>query len=92
MRRCAVVERDHRPAPGSSHQVGYARQDRRRRVELERQRVDSHHLQPDDVVARFDFRCAVVVVRDVMMRFEVTVDDGVRVRCRGFVRVQRRQT
>jgi hypothetical protein len=92
MRRRAVVERDHRPAPGSSHQVGYAGQDRRRRGELERQRMNSRHLQPDDVVARFDFRFAIVVVRDGMMGFEMTVDDGVRVRCRGFVRVQGRQT
>jgi hypothetical protein len=88
MRRRAVVECDHRPAPGSSHQVRYAHQDRRRRVELERQRMDSRRLQPDDVVARFDFRFAVVMVRDVMMEFEMTVDDGVRVRGRGFVRVQ----
>jgi hypothetical protein len=44
------------------------------------------------VVARFDFTFTVGVVRDVMMGFEMTVDDGVRVRCRGFVRVQGRQT
>jgi hypothetical protein len=54
--------------------------------------MNSRHLQPDDVVARFDFRFAIVVVRDGMMGFEMTVDDGVRVRCRGFVRVQGRQT
>jgi hypothetical protein len=53
--------------------------------------MDSRHLEPDDVVARFDFRFAVVVVRDVMMGFEMTVDDGMRVSCRGLVRMQGRQ-
>lgn len=53
--------------------------------------MDSRHLQPDDVVARFDFRFAVGVVRDVMMGFEMTVDDGGRASCRGLVRVQGRQ-
>jgi hypothetical protein len=53
--------------------------------------MDSRRLQPDDVVSRFDFRFAVVVVCDVMMGFEMTVDDGVRVSCRGLVRVQGRQ-
>ena len=91
MRRRAVVERAHRPVPGSSHRVGYSGQDCRWRLELERQRMDSPHLQPDDVVARLDLRFAVVVVGYVMMRFEVTVDDSVRMSCRGFVCVQRRQ-
>ena len=91
MRRRTIVESDYRPPPGASHQIRYARENCRRRGELERQRMDSRHLQPDDMVARFDFKCAVVVVRDVMMGFEMTVDDGVRMSCCGFVRVQRRQ-
>jgi hypothetical protein len=53
--------------------------------------MDSRHLQPNDVVARLDLRFAVVVVGYVIMGFEMTVDDSVRMSCPGFVCMQRGQ-
>jgi hypothetical protein len=64
-----------------------ARQDGSRNVKLKRKGVDGRRLEPDDVVGRLDAGFA-VVVRDMVMRCEMTVDDGVRVRLAELVRMR----
>jgi hypothetical protein len=90
VRRRAVVEGDHRPVARSRDGLRNAYQYCRRRIELEWKSVHDGHVHPDDVVVMVNFSC-VVVVRFVLMRLEMTVDDCVRVVGVGFVGVQRRK-
>ena len=89
MCRCAVLERDDRPRAVICDQVCCGWCNRRRPIQMKR--GGSHHrgMEPDDVFPMFDFRglCAVC---DNVMRFEVTVDDGVGVLRVSFVHVGRR--
>ena len=90
MRRRAVVEGDHRPGARSRDGLRHAHQYCRWRVELEWKSVNDSHVHPDDVLVLVNF-ARVVVVRCVLMRLEMTVDDSVRVVGVRFVSVQRRK-
>ena len=50
--------------------------------------MNHRHFQPDDVFSVVDLRFALVVMSDLMMRIEVTVDDCRRMSRVGFMRMQ----
>jgi hypothetical protein len=54
---------------------------------LERQRVNDRHVQPHDLFTVVQLEGVVVVVRELMMRLEVTMDGRLRVWNAGFMRV-----
>jgi len=54
--------------------------------------MNHRHVEPDDAFSVIHLGSAVIVTRELMVRFEMAVDDGVRVRNVGLVSMQRCQT
>ena len=91
MWRRGVIEDDRRPAPRTRDWISTGSQRCYRRIELERQSMNHRHVEPEDALSVIHLGSAVVVMRELMMRFDMAVDDGVRVRNVGPVSMQRCQ-
>src|SRR5438093_12010402 len=86
-----VVERRRRPKSVGRHRFEAGGDEWERRIDLIRGLVESCALQPDDARrALLDLR-ALRLVRLEMMRFEMAVNESVRMASAGLVRMQRRE-